>query len=145
MIEPVMVMKSTSSRQISLSTTHLIDRTRPGRECPVVVVSPRHVAQCGSGPAGRVGAGLDDVASVREKRIEPIIAHRGTAHGSGLGLHRWAVEQTMYRAAALVSPVAHPLGDPRRHPRGLSDSLWPSSTGDVSPADRICQEFKVAS
>jgi transposase len=33
--------------------------------------------------------------SVREKRIEPIIARRGTAHGSGLGVHRWVVEQTI--------------------------------------------------
>jgi transposase len=31
----------------------------------------------------------------REKRIEPIIARRGTPHGSGLGIHRWVVEQTI--------------------------------------------------
>jgi IS5 family transposase len=33
--------------------------------------------------------------AVREKRIEPIIARRGTEHGSGLGVHRWVVEQTI--------------------------------------------------
>jgi Transposase DDE domain len=33
--------------------------------------------------------------SVREKRIEPVIARRGTSHGSGLGVHRWVVEQTI--------------------------------------------------
>ncbi|MFF5114153.1 IS5 family transposase [Streptosporangium sp. NPDC000509] len=32
---------------------------------------------------------------LREKRIEPIIARRGTPHGSGLGVHRWVVEQTL--------------------------------------------------
>ncbi|WP_433258867.1 IS5 family transposase [Streptosporangium sp. CA-135522] len=32
---------------------------------------------------------------LRDKRIEPIIARRGTAHGSGLGVHRWVVEQTI--------------------------------------------------
>ncbi|MEV0594977.1 IS5 family transposase [Nonomuraea cavernae] len=32
---------------------------------------------------------------LRDKRIEPIIPRRGTAHGSGLGVHRWVVEQTI--------------------------------------------------
>lgn len=32
---------------------------------------------------------------LREKRIEPIIPRRGTAHGFGLGVHRWVVEQTV--------------------------------------------------
>jgi hypothetical protein len=32
---------------------------------------------------------------VREKGIEPVIARRGMAHGSGLGVHRWVVEQTI--------------------------------------------------
>lgn len=32
---------------------------------------------------------------LREKRIEPIIARRGIPHGSGLGVHRWVVEQTI--------------------------------------------------
>lgn len=31
---------------------------------------------------------------VRELQIRPLIAHRGTAHGSGLGKHRYGVEQT---------------------------------------------------
>jgi transposase len=31
---------------------------------------------------------------VRNKGITPVIARRGTEHGSGLGVHRWVVEQT---------------------------------------------------
>jgi transposase len=31
---------------------------------------------------------------VRVKGIQPVIARRGTPHGSGLGVHRWVVEQT---------------------------------------------------
>jgi len=33
-------------------------------------------------------------AQVRELGITPVIARRGTDHGSGLGKHRWVVEQT---------------------------------------------------
>jgi len=32
---------------------------------------------------------------VRGKGIRPHIARRGTPHGSGLGVHRWVVEQTI--------------------------------------------------
>lgn len=31
----------------------------------------------------------------RDKQITPIIGRRGTPHGSGLGVHRWVVEQTI--------------------------------------------------
>ncbi len=31
---------------------------------------------------------------VRALQIRPLIARRGTPHGSGLGRHRWVVEQT---------------------------------------------------
>ncbi len=31
---------------------------------------------------------------VRGKGIKPLIARRGTEHGSGLGIHRWVIEQT---------------------------------------------------
>lgn len=31
---------------------------------------------------------------VRELQIRPLIARRGTGHGSGLGKHRWVVQQT---------------------------------------------------
>jgi transposase len=34
-------------------------------------------------------------AQVREKGITPVIARRNTEHGSGLGVHRWVVEQTV--------------------------------------------------
>ena len=32
---------------------------------------------------------------VRAKGIRPYIARRGTPHGSGLGMYRWMVEQTI--------------------------------------------------
>lgn len=32
---------------------------------------------------------------LRCRRIEPILAKRGTTHGSGLGVHRWVVERTL--------------------------------------------------
>jgi transposase len=32
---------------------------------------------------------------VRAKGIVPAIARKGVAHGSGLGVHRWVVEQTI--------------------------------------------------
>jgi hypothetical protein len=32
---------------------------------------------------------------VRAKGIRPFIARRGTPHGSGLGMYRWVVEQTV--------------------------------------------------
>ncbi len=32
---------------------------------------------------------------VRDKGITPHFAQRGTEHGSGLGVHRWVVEQTI--------------------------------------------------
>ena len=32
---------------------------------------------------------------VRDKGITPVIARRGTEHGSGLGVHRWVVEQSI--------------------------------------------------
>jgi len=32
---------------------------------------------------------------VRQKGITPVIARRGTEHGSGLGVHRWVVERSL--------------------------------------------------
>jgi len=32
---------------------------------------------------------------VQQAGIAPVIARRGTEHGSGLGVHRWVVEQTI--------------------------------------------------
>ena len=32
---------------------------------------------------------------LRAKGIRPLIARRGVEHGSGLGVHRWVVEQTL--------------------------------------------------
>ena len=56
---------------------------------------------------------------VRTKGITPVIARRGTGHGSGLGTYRWVVEQSLALLHSLVPAAADPLGDPRRHPRGL--------------------------
>jgi hypothetical protein len=58
---------------------------------------------------------------LRDLGIRPVIARRGTEHGSGLGVHRWVVEAGL-RTPALVPPLAHPLGDPRRPPRSLPHS-----------------------
>ena len=33
--------------------------------------------------------------SVREKGITPVIARRGAEHASGLGVHRWVIEQSI--------------------------------------------------
>jgi hypothetical protein len=55
---------------------------------------------------------------VRQKGITPVIARRSTQHGSGLGVHRWVVEQSI-ALLQLVPAAADPLGDPRRHPRGV--------------------------
>jgi transposase len=32
---------------------------------------------------------------VRVKGVQPVIGRRGTPHGSGLGVYRWVVEQTL--------------------------------------------------
>jgi IS5 family transposase len=43
---------------------------------------------------------------LRAVGVTPIIARRGTAHGSGLGKYRWVVEQTLCAARRpVVSPV----------------------------------------
>ena len=36
-----------------------------------------------------------DSASLRARHISPVIALRGTEHGSGLGVYRWVVERTL--------------------------------------------------
>ena len=33
--------------------------------------------------------------ALRRRRIIPVLAKRNTAHGSGLGVHRWVVERTI--------------------------------------------------
>jgi len=34
-------------------------------------------------------------AKLKRRGIEPVLAQRGTEHGSGLGVHRWVVERTL--------------------------------------------------
>jgi len=43
---------------------------------------------------------------VREKGITPVIARRGTEHGSGLGVYRWVVGQSI----ALLHSLRDPAG-----------------------------------
>jgi hypothetical protein len=50
--------------------------------------------------------------------VKPVIARRGTEHGSGLGTQTLG-RGTRVRPPALVPPPADPLGDTRRHPRSL--------------------------
>ena len=47
-------------------------------------------------------------ARLRCKGIQPLLAQRNTAHGSGLGTQRWVVERDI-RMAESVPPVASPL------------------------------------
>jgi transposase len=51
---------------------------------------------------------------------KPLIARRGTEHGSGLGTQRWVVERAF--AHLQVPPLANPLGDTQRHPRSVPHS-----------------------
>ena len=55
---------------------------------------------------------------LRRLTITPVIARRGEEHGSGLGVHRWVVEQT-FALLHWFPPPADPLGDSRRHSRSL--------------------------
>ena len=55
---------------------------------------------------------------VRAAGITPVIARRSTEHGSGLGVHRWVVEQS-FALLHWFRRLRDPPGDPRRHPRGL--------------------------
>jgi transposase len=55
---------------------------------------------------------------VRAVGVTPVIARRGTEHGSGLGQYRWVVEQTFallhwFRRLRIRWEI------PRRHPRGI--------------------------
>ncbi|WP_412103984.1 IS5 family transposase [Streptomyces californicus] len=59
-------------------------RGRPGR--------PRHKPQSVFADRGYDHDTYRD--QVRARRILPVIARRGTAHGSGLGAYRWVVERT---------------------------------------------------
>lgn len=44
-------------------------------------------------PSGRGGYDYDTYRhDLRDLDICPVIARRGTEHGSGLGVHRWVVE-----------------------------------------------------
>jgi transposase len=51
---------------------------------------------------------------VQEIGITPIIARRGTAHGSGLGQYRWVVEQTfaLLHWSRRLRIRWHPVGGP---------------------------------
>ena len=43
---------------------------------------------------------------LRRRHIAPSRAQRGAQHGSGLGMYRWVVEQTLGRVVKLLSSIA---------------------------------------
>ena len=50
----------------------------------------------GAAPGDHRGDALGpDLAAVLVMGITPVIARRGTEHGSGLGVYRWVVEQSL--------------------------------------------------
>jgi hypothetical protein len=73
---------------------------------------------------------------LRDKNITPHIARRGEEHGSGLGVHRWVVEQTMCAARRpVVSPV-EPGGTWREVP-GSSGLPEAERLGDKSMPENL--------
>ncbi|MEV7908071.1 IS5 family transposase [Streptomyces anulatus] len=72
---------------------------------------------------------------LREKRIEPIIPRRGTPHGSGLGVHRWVVEQTIallhwFRRLRIRWATADLLTDAVRHAASAVTVTVPDVPGE---------------
>jgi DDE family transposase len=69
---------------------------------PLIEAIPPVRGRCGR-PRQRPGQVFADRACdhdkyrtlVRARRIEPVVARRGTAHGSGRGRYRWVVEQAI--------------------------------------------------
>lgn len=64
---------------------------------------------------------------VRARRIRPVIARRGTAHGSGLGVYRWVVERTL-RLAPRLQTTSRPLADIHWFGRTAATASTSSST-----------------
>jgi transposase len=55
---------------------------------------------------------------VWERGVKPMIARRGTEHGTGLGRHRWVVERTfawLHSSAPIVAATS-----------AKTSSLWPA-------------------
>lgn len=68
---------------------------------------------------------------VRAVGITPVIARRGTEHGSGLGVHRWVVEQSFallhwFRGYASAGRFATTSTKP--------SSAWPAASSGSCPA-----------
>jgi transposase len=65
---------------------------------PLLPAVPRRADHPGRPEAVYADRGYDHDKyrrQVRAKGITPVIARRGTEHGSGLGVHRWVVEQSI--------------------------------------------------
>ena len=81
------------------------DRRQPQRRYPAHALdhgdpaglrSPRPARQCPEAVYADQAYDYDKYRrQVRQKGVTPVIARRGTAYGSGLGVHRWAVEQSI--------------------------------------------------
>lgn len=70
---------------LTLVDAHPTVRGRPGRP----VTKPKAVI------ADRGYDSRRHRRALRRRRIDPVVAERGTAHGSGLGTLRWVVERTV--------------------------------------------------
>jgi hypothetical protein len=87
---------------------------------------------------------------VRAKGIEPVIARRGTAHGSGRGRYRWVVEQAIallhwFRRLRIRWEIRDDIHEAFPHPRMRRHLLASAQDplivlGPLSPARRACRE-----
>lgn len=96
---------TTSSSRPTASHCHDHHRRQPQRRHPAAPADPGHTADPRQArptapPSDRVygDRGYDHDKyrdQVRALQITPVIARRGTEHGSGLGVYRWVVEGTI--------------------------------------------------
>jgi hypothetical protein len=76
---------------------------------------------------------------VRTTGVKPVIARRGTTHGSGLDIHRWAIEQMIAPHRFRRLRIRWEIRD------DVHEALRPSprsSAGDASPADHSPRTFR---
>ena len=74
----------------------------------------------------------------RDLGVKPLIARRGTEHGSGPGTRRWGVERVF--APALVPPSADPPGE---WVDGYNHRRLHGGTGHVPPAEHEATSYRV--
>ena len=72
--------------------------------------------------------------------VKPVIALRGTTHGSGLGVRRWVIEQMIALPHwSLRLRIRREIRDDIHEAFGPSPR---SSAGDASPADQSPRTFR---